>query len=78
MATSPRPDTAARDLSTRKHENDGMRGLGACRHCPMITVSPSLTRKHGDTCAGMLPCRFSYLHPGSRLSVHLHFPADVA
>jgi len=33
----------------------------------MVTVSPSLTRKQGETCAGMLPWRFSYLQRGHRL-----------
>ena len=32
-------------------------------HWPMTTLSPSVTRKQGDTWAAMLPCRFSYLHP---------------
>ena len=34
-------------------------------HWPMTTVSPSVTRKQGETCAAMLPCRFSYLQAGS-------------
>ena len=31
-------------------------------HWPMMTMSPSETRKHGETWAGTLLCRFSYLH----------------
>lgn len=30
-------------------------------HWPIITWSPSFTRKHGDTWAGMFECLFSYL-----------------
>lgn len=30
-------------------------------HCPMITLSPSFTRKAGDTWAERFECRFSYL-----------------
>lgn len=30
-------------------------------HCPMITWSPSFTRKHGEMWAGMFECLFSYL-----------------
>jgi hypothetical protein len=31
-------------------------------HWPMTTLSPSFTRKAGETCADRLECRFSYLH----------------
>lgn len=31
-------------------------------HWPIITWSPSLTRKQGDTWAGMFECLFSYLN----------------
>ncbi|KAJ0443068.1 hypothetical protein HanIR_Chr16g0816541 [Helianthus annuus] len=30
-------------------------------HCPTVTWSPSFTRKHGEMCAGMFECLFSYL-----------------
>lgn len=36
------------------------RTLDSGRHSPMVTVSPSRTRKHGETCAGVLEWRFSY------------------
>ena len=39
--------------------------LESGRHCPMVTVSPSLQRKHGDRWAGVLLCLFSYLQPCS-------------
>lgn len=35
-------------------------------HCPIVTWSPSFTRKHGDTCAGMFECLFSYLKPPTK------------
>lgn len=36
-------------------------GPEANLHWPMMTWSPSLTRKHGETWAGMFECLFSYL-----------------
>lgn len=38
------------------------------RHWPIMTLSPVLQRKHGEMCAGVLLCRFSYL----KRNAHLH------
>lgn len=45
----------------KQMQNGTRNDVTAYRHWPMMTVSPSLTRKHGDTCAATLLCRFSYL-----------------
>jgi hypothetical protein len=55
LATFLSPDPAGMTLITLKRTvfDSGL-------HCPTMTVSPSLTRKQGDTWADSIECRFSY------------------